>query len=142
MIAARGGAVALTRWTGTLRAAMQARPGHWQLLGGLLHAAASDQLLFVHAGLDPARPITTQGDILWWGNCRALAGRPYEQYRRIVYGYDSEARRSADDQQLALFQSQAARPPADYALSLDGGAGIRAACFDAEGNVLHWLEEV
>lgn len=35
----------------------------------LRHAAFTDErgLLFVHASIDPSRPLTAQGDAFWWG---------------------------------------------------------------------------
>ncbi len=66
---ARAGAVELARWTGELRARIQARPGHLALMSALRRAAFTDDeaLLFVHAGVDASRPLAAQGDALWWG---------------------------------------------------------------------------
>jgi len=67
----------LTRWTSALRERIQARDGHWQLLGSLRRAAYTERangsagatgaaggpgnqgwgLLFVNAGLEPERPL-------------------------------------------------------------------------------------
>jgi len=49
--AAGGGPMQLTRWTGALRQAMQARPGHHQIFSGLRRAAFTEErtLLFVNA---------------------------------------------------------------------------------------------
>ena len=67
MMAARAGAVALTRWTGALRDAQRARPGHGYLMTQLRRAAVTEEgsVLFVHAGLDPSRPLETQRDAFW-----------------------------------------------------------------------------
>ena len=66
--ATRGGPRTITRWTSTLRDAVNAAPGHTMLLSALRHAAFTEEggLLFVHAGVDPARPLTAQGDAFWW----------------------------------------------------------------------------
>ena len=67
-VAARAGPLALTRWTSQLRSDMQAVPGHYSLLSALRRAAYTDDgaLLFVHAGVDPDRPLSAQSDSLWW----------------------------------------------------------------------------
>jgi hypothetical protein len=91
LAAARHGAVQLARWTGAVRAAMTARPGHRELLSSLRRAAYDDsgRLLLVHAGIDPARPLASQGDTLWWG-AAGFGGweRPYNEFDRVVRGYD------------------------------------------------------
>ena len=61
-VAAAQGAVAVTRWTQSLRAGLNAAPGHRDFLSSLKHAAytADGALVFVHAGLEPARPLDAQ----------------------------------------------------------------------------------
>ncbi len=78
IIHCREGAMAITRWTNSLRAAMQARPGHAALMSHTRRAAYTDDqgLLFVHAGLDPDRPLSAQGDSLWWGSPRLCDAEP------------------------------------------------------------------
>ena len=63
----REGALSMTRWTGALRNAMQAYPGHYELMAALRRAAYTDdhRLLFVSAGIDPARPFSEQIDSFW-----------------------------------------------------------------------------
>jgi serine/threonine protein phosphatase 1 len=130
--AAREGAMALTRWTASLRAALDARPGHRQLLTSLKRAALSDDgsLLFVHAGIDPGKPLERQGDVLWWGGCDILAlDAPYGRFARVVRGHDPE---------------HAGLRQASYAASLDGGSGfggpLIAACFAPGGALLDRIE--
>src|ERR1044072_9885790 len=69
IIHCRDGAMAITRWTNSLRAAMQAKPGHAALMSVTRRAAYTDDqgLLFVHAGLDPERRLSAQGGGTWWG---------------------------------------------------------------------------
>lgn len=96
MAAARGGTVALSRWTQGLRHAMQTRPGHENVFSALRRAAhCSDPLrgdpglLLVSAGLDPARALAQQGDAFWWGGPGfARIVEPYLGFRRVVRGYD------------------------------------------------------
>ncbi|HEY0834635.1 MAG TPA: hypothetical protein VGE72_12065 [Azospirillum sp.] len=102
MMAARGGTMALSRWTQGLRAAMQARPGHEKLFSSLKRAAYTGNpdgapdgapntggVLFVNAGIDPARPFGHQGDSFWWGGgAFARIDAPYGGFRRVVRGYD------------------------------------------------------
>ena len=94
--AAREGARAITRWTVALRDAMNQHPGHQALFSAVKRAAYSDdgRLLFVHAGLDPTRPLGAQGDALWWGSA-SFPGRlnGYEGYALIVRGAARGSRR-------------------------------------------------
>ncbi len=89
--AAREGPVALNRWTQGLREAMASRPGHTAFMTGLRRAAfTQDQsLLFVHAGLDPARSVDRQGDSFWWAarGFEAIETR-YDPFSVVVRGYD------------------------------------------------------
>ena len=109
--AARDGPRTITRWTTGLRNAMNAMPGHATLLFSLRHAAVSedDRLLFVHAGIDAARPLTAQGDAFWWSD-REIADltAPFAGFRRVVRGFDRRHR--------GLVESE-------FAVSLDAGAG-------------------
>ena len=119
------GALAVTRWTGEIRANMQAHPGHDTLLGALRRAAYTDDgsLLFVHAGIDPHRPLSEQGDTLWWGSGYFSAiERPYAGFKLIVRGYDRQHGGASFDQ---------------FRASIDGGCGfggpLIAACFAPDG---------
>lgn len=98
---ARMGPVDLARWTGTIRQAIRAAPGHDPLLASLRRAAftvpedlagAAPGALFVAAGVDPSRPLEGQGDSFWWDQAgfAALAGSepPWNGFRRIVRGHD------------------------------------------------------
>lgn len=129
--AAREGPRAITRWTGTLRAAMNAAPGHTMLFSTLRHAAftADKGLLFVHAGVDPARPLAAQRDAFWWGGADVLKlTAPFDGFGRVICG--------SDRQQRGLVEG-------DFAAVLDGGAGrggpLLAACFAADGAVAERL---
>ena len=76
-----------------------------------LFAATEDSgkgaLLFVHAGIDPARPLAAQGDSFWWGagGFDRLTAR-FETFARIFRGYDPVKGGARLD---------------DYAVTLDGG---------------------
>jgi hypothetical protein len=129
---ARAGPVAMTRWTGELRAALAAGPGHQPFLSGLRRAAFTDDqgLLFVHAGIDVSRPLGAQSDSFWWAT--ASFGRitePYEGFRRVVRGFDAQ---------------HAGLVTTPFTTSLDGGCGfggpLLAACFDRTGQVIETLE--
>jgi len=88
---ASGGAVGLTRWTQSLREAMQARAGHTAFFASLRRAAFTDDgaLLFVNTGLDPGRPLEAQRDSFWWSSAGFdRVCEPYGTYRMIVRGYD------------------------------------------------------
>jgi hypothetical protein len=111
--ATKGGAVAMARWTSRLREAMRQRPGHETLMSGLKRAALTEidgagSLLFVHAGLDPTRPLAAQRDSFWWGSGGwDQIADPFETFKRIFRGSDP-ARRGL---QLE-----------NYAVTLDAGA--------------------
>jgi serine/threonine protein phosphatase 1 len=130
--AAREGAVGITRWTQSLRSAMQSRPGHYTLMSALKRAALTEngKLLFVHAGIDPSRPLIAQSDSFWWnlGGFSRLA-QPYAGFRKVIRGYD---RRHG-----GLIE-------ANHTTSIDAGCGfggpLLAACFDPDGHILARIE--
>jgi serine/threonine protein phosphatase 1 len=126
--AARDGPRTITRWTSALRNTMNAAPGHTTLFGRLRHAAMTEdgRLLFVHAGVDAARPLAGQGDAFWWGGGDVLdLAAPFAGFARVVRGFDR--------QQRGLVEGQ-------FALSIDAGAGrggpLLAAAIAADGAVL------
>jgi hypothetical protein len=130
--ATRDGPRTITRWTGALRNAMNATPGHTMLFSALRHAAFTEErgLLFVHAAIDPSRPLAAQGDAFWWGRDDILElGAAYEGFRRVVRGFDRVQRGFVERQ---------------FSVSLDGGSGrprrLFAACFAADGEVLKLVE--
>jgi serine/threonine protein phosphatase 1 len=128
----RGGALAVTRWTGEVRANLQRHPGHDDLLGALKRAAytAERGLLFVHAGIDPKRPLAEQGDTLWWGSGYFSAiDEPFAGFKLVVRGYD----RGRGGAQFGA-----------HAATIDAGCGfggpLLAACFAADGDLVERLE--
>ncbi len=130
--ATRDGPRTITRWTASLRAAMNRAPGHTTLFSGLRHAATTEEggLLFVHAAIDPSRPLAAQGDAFWWGREDVLElEEPFAGYRRVIRGVDRERR--------GLVEGK-------FAISLDGGAGeggpLLALCLAKDGGVLELLE--
>lgn len=129
---ATSGAVGLTRWTNGLRAAMQARPGHYEIFGALRRAAFTEEgtVLFVNCGLDPSRPLEAQRDSFWWSSgAFGRIAEPYGSYRRIVRGYDP---------------SHGGFAETDWTVTLDGGCGfdgpLIAACLGQSGQVLELLD--
>jgi serine/threonine protein phosphatase 1 len=132
LAAARDGALSLSRWTGRIRAAIAAQPGHRDLLSALRRAAhdVEGRLLFVHAGLDPARPLASQGDRFWWGAPGFGAWpEPYEGFRRVIRGYDP------GHGGIAHFA---------HAITADGGCGfggpLTALCLSAEGEIVDRID--
>lgn len=111
-VAAAQGAVAVTRWTQSLRAGLNAAPGHREFLSSLKHAAYTTDgaLVFVHAGIDPERPLDAQGDALWWntGGFESMTA-PFFGTERVVRGLDPEHRGTIETA---------------FTLSLDGGCGF------------------
>ncbi|GIK99159.1 MAG: metallophosphoesterase [Alphaproteobacteria bacterium] len=129
---AREGALSLTKWTSGLRAAMQSRPGHYLLMSALRRAAYTDDgaLLFVHAGLDPARPLSAQSDSLWWGaGGFARMAEPYGSFAKVVRGFD----RAHPGLEIGSFTA-----------TIDAGCGfggpLLAACLDPLGEVVEAIE--
>ena len=111
-VAASQGAVAVTRWTQTLRAGLKAAPGHREFLSSLKHAAytADGALVLVHAGLDPARPLDAQGDGLWWNTAGFEAmDAPFFGAERVIRGLDPGHRGVVET---------------GFSLSIDGGCGF------------------
>ena len=130
--ASRDGPRTITRWTSALRNAMNAAPGHRVLLANLRHAAVSegDRLLFVHAGVDPSRPLAAQGDAFWWGGRDILElTAPFDGFGRVIRGFDRQMRGLVER---------------EFAVSLDAGAGrggpLLAAAFASDGAVLERVE--
>jgi serine/threonine protein phosphatase 1 len=130
--AARDGPRTITRWTSGLRAAMNAAEGHSTLFAALRHAALTHEkgLLFVHAGIDPRRPLNAQGDAFWWGALDILEmSAPFAEFRRVIRGYDRDRR--------GIVQGQ-------FGVSVDGGAGrggpLQAACIAADGAIVDFRE--
>jgi serine/threonine protein phosphatase 1 len=125
-MAAREGTLAMTRWTGALRSAMQANPGHFQLMAALRRAAYTDdlRLLFVAEGLDPERPLSEQSDSFWWGGTGfARLDRPYGSFARVVRGHD---------------RSRGGPAKGPFSATIDAGCGfggpLMAVCFLPSGD--------
>ncbi|MCB9988908.1 MAG: hypothetical protein H6868_06190 [Rhodospirillales bacterium] len=94
IIAAQEGVMSLTRWTGKVRDALRRQPGHDTFYTQLRRAAFTPQdslypMLFVNAGLDPARKLGDQGDSFWWGGKMfSNITLPYEPFQKVIRGYD------------------------------------------------------
>jgi serine/threonine protein phosphatase 1 len=130
--ATRDGPRTITRWTGALRTAINASPGHVNLFSALRHAAFTEDrgLLFVHAAIDPTRPLAAQGDAFWWGRDEILdLTSAFEGFGRVVRGIDHQRR--------GLVERQ-------FAVSLDSGSGrggrLLAACFGPTGAIVDQVE--
>src|SRR5262249_62047239 len=107
----RDGPRAITRWHSALRSAMNSAPGPTSLFATLHHAAITEdeRLLFVHAGIDPYRPISGQGDAFWWAKADILElTEPFDGFRRVVRGFDRDRRGLVER---------------EFGVSLDAGAG-------------------
>ena len=134
--AARAGATALARWTGKLREAMQATPGHAEFMAALRRAAetkprdSEDRLLFVNAGIDVNRPLAAQNDSFWWGAAEfADVETPYAGFRYVVRGFD---------------QAHPGVEIGKFTASIDAGCGfggpLLAACLTPAGELLDLVE--
>jgi serine/threonine protein phosphatase 1 len=132
MNCARDGVMSLTRWTGQLRQSLRNIDGHNALMSALRHAAFTEDgdMLFVHAGIDPQRPLSAQSDSFWWGGSGfASLDEPYGGYGRVIRGFD---RRHG-----GLHETR-------FTVSLDAGCGfgggLLAAQFGPQGEILQVLE--
>lgn len=113
---AREGILSLTRWSGALKRNLREHPGAEKFFTSLRRAAFTDQrqsndnnILFVHAGINPAKPLTAQNDQFWWAHKNFAAMQaPYAPFRTVVRGSDPQG---------AGVQLGAVN------LSLDGGCG-------------------
>ena len=130
--ATRDGPRTITRWTSALRVAMNAAEGHATLFAALRHAAFTGEagLLFVHAGIDPRRALTEQGDAFWWSAADILElSAPFGGFGRVVRGFDRDRRGVVEGA---------------FGASVDAGAGrggrLQAACFAADGQVVDVCE--
>jgi serine/threonine protein phosphatase 1 len=129
---ARDGAMAITRWSSALRQAMQAAPGHFQLMAELRRAAYTDDnsLLFVSAGIDPERPLSEQSDSFWWGGAAfARLDHAYGGFAQVVRGFD---------------RAQGGIQKGPFSMTIDGGCGfggpLIAACLLPSGEVEDMIE--
>lgn len=132
LVAARQGTVALGRWTNALRDTVRARPGHRDFLSALRRAAycADGTLVFVSAGIDPARPLDAQGDTLWWGGSGFdQMDEPYFGCRLVVRGFDP---------------NHGGMKVGEFAASIDAGCGfggpLVAACVTPGEGVVEVIE--
>jgi hypothetical protein len=135
--AVREGTMALTRWTGRLRGAMNEAPGHIAFMSALHRAACTQpaqpgdaRALFVHAGVDVTRPLETQSDTFWWAsNAFNSIDQPYAGFGTIVRGFDTD------------------HPGIDaraHTLTVDAGCGfggpLIAVCVTPAGEILEQIE--
>ncbi len=135
IIAAQEGVMSLTRWTNRLREAIKKTPGHEIFSTQLKRAAFTDKksaypMLFVNAGLNPARDLEEQGDNFWWSkddfNSIHL---PYDPFQKVVRGFDPMHR----GMNLNCVTA-----------TIDGGCGFGGALvcagFNQDGNIFEVLE--
>ena len=101
-------------------------------MAALRRAAYSDDgaLLFVHAGVDPARPLSAQSDSLWWATqAFSRLDRPIDGFRRVVRGFDPEHRGVT---------------VGEFTVSIDAGCGfggpLIAVCLDPAGDIVDVIE--
>ncbi|MCC7425439.1 MAG: hypothetical protein IT557_00905 [Alphaproteobacteria bacterium] len=142
---ARMGPTTLGRWTNAIREAVRASPGHDPLLASIKRAALTDAphgggVLFVSAGLNPARPFETQGDAFWWeerGFAAVMEGVEDETGARMGWGGFARLVRGYDRAHAGLVEGR-------FGVSLDAGCGmggpLLAACFSPDGAILEVVE--
>ena len=138
------GAAALARLTSTVREEIRSVPAHAAYLDGCTRAAVSDtgQLLFVHAGVDPARTLSLQTDAFWWGHPDFFRmTTPYQSFSLTLSGLVPH-RVENDDRTLDMRDPKTLAGPGR--LAIDGGCGLGgvllAFCFDPRGKELFRYE--
>lgn len=97
---AREGIMGLTRWTTGLKTVIRRHPGHDKLFSVMRRAAFTEQpssndnnILFVHAGIDPQVPLVSQGDNFWWASQQfSQMSSAYHPFKLVVRGFDPERR--------------------------------------------------
>lgn len=130
---AREGILSLTRWSGLLKKNLREHPGAEKFFTSLRRAAFTDQrqsndnnILFVHAGINPTKPLTEQNDQFWWAHKNFAAMQtPYAPFRTVVRGSDPQG---------------GGVQVGDVTVTLDGGSGtggqLVCAQLTATGDVL------
>ena len=86
------GAIKINKLTSKLNHQISIVSGHKEYFSNLKHAAydESKEVLFVNRGVDLSRPLSAQNDCFWWGYQNfSLINRPYNSFKRIVRGYQS-----------------------------------------------------
>ena len=128
----RSGPLTIAQWTGSVRNAMQAVPGHVAFMSALKRAAytADEQLLFVNTGVDVQRPVKEQSDVFWWaGRSFTAINDSYGQYAKIIRGFDPDHGGYAET---------------EFTITVDGGCGfdgaLIAVCIERDGTVIERLE--
>jgi hypothetical protein len=125
----------MTRWTNRLRGNIRQRPGHEKFMTVLRRAAFTEGpdghgTLFVHSGLDPARPIGAQKDSFWWNHAGFnQLNDVYEGFSRIVRGCDPAGRGLHIGKVAATLDRRAGY-----------GGTLVAGCFSPAGEALELLE--
>ncbi|HPD82863.1 MAG: hypothetical protein R3D88_01245 [Alphaproteobacteria bacterium] len=94
IMAAREGTVSLTRWTNKVRETLRQNAGHDCFMTHSKRAAYTEYdnrtpILFVNAGLDPARTLEQQDDNLWWaGETFSDMTESYAPFEKVIRGFD------------------------------------------------------
>lgn len=98
---AREGTMSVTRWGAAFQGNIRQKPGHEKFFTVLKRAAFtentgsndndSNNVLLVHAGIDPALALTEQEDQFWWAHATfSKMQQSYKPFRTVIRGYDPE----------------------------------------------------
>lgn len=96
--ACKHGVLGLTRWTQEILKTIRRHPGHETFANAMTRAAmtadgAPYPVLYVHAGLNADKPLSEQGDCLWWSGADFNAiTEPYRPYEKVMRGFDPSRR--------------------------------------------------
>lgn len=93
--AIKEGVVSLTRWTQSIREALRRHSGHDVFMTQYRRAAYTGTddgrfpVLFVNAGIDPARPLDQQDEEFWWGGAHfPQMTQAYAPFEKVIRGFD------------------------------------------------------
>ena len=84
-------------------------------------------LLFVHASIDPSRPLTMQKDQFWWDNGQFNSlTQDFSEFVKVIRGYDHA--------------NKGVNLNNNYTATIDGGCGrggkLHTICFDLNGQLV------
>lgn len=136
---AREGTMSATRWGAAMQSSLRQHPGHEKFYTVLKRAAFTENagsndnegnnILLVHAGIDPALALTEQDDQFFWADeAFSKMQRPYVPFRTVIRGHDPEC------QGVQI---------GGVTITLDGGCGsggkLVCAGLSSEGEVVEML---
>ncbi len=129
------GTIQINKLTSKLNTKISSIPGHKEYFSNLKHAAfsVSRKVLFVNRGVDISRPLSAQNDCFWWGYQNfSLIERPYNTFKRIVRGYQSNPYNDLENSKSKILCTLFRQPLTNHK--------VLAGIFSADGEILELFE--